>query len=191
MGKNPKKEYIMFVDETDPTTTNDYFCLSGLVIERNDYETNIIQKVNQLKIKHFQKSDIVFHYTEIKNNRGDFINFKEATIRNKFYMDLVNLFESLNTTIISTYFNKKHMKNSYGKCAVSDYDVALKYILENFVHFLKEKNGDGMVIMESRVFNQNASLQNTFYNYLKNGSELFTSETIKYHLKCLGFLVKK
>lgn len=30
--KKPKTEYIMFVDETDPTATGNYFCLSGVII---------------------------------------------------------------------------------------------------------------------------------------------------------------
>jgi len=51
------------------------------------------------------------------------------------------------------------MKATYGKCAVSDYDVAFKTLLENFVHFLRNNNGDGMIIMESRLFNENANLQ--------------------------------
>ena len=185
-----KEEYIMFMDETDPNSGNDYFCLSGMIIKRSEYEDTLTKKINELKKKHFNSSDIVFHYTDMKNNKNDFKMFKEATIRNKFYVDFVNILRVSNITIISAYFNKEHMKESYGKCAVSDYDVAFKSVLENFLQFLVENNGDGMIVMESRLFNENANLQNTFYQYLNNGSELFSSDTAKYHLKCLGFLVK-
>lgn len=185
-----KEEYIMFMDETDPSSGSNYFCLSGMIIKRSEYEDILTKKINELKKKHFNSSDIVFHYTEMKNNKNDFKIFKDAIIRNKFYVDFVNILKASNITIISAYFNKEHMKESYGKCAVSDYDVAFKSVLENFLQFLVENNGDGMIIMESRLFNENANLQNTFYQYLNNGSELFSSDTAKYHLKCLGFLVK-
>ena len=105
-------------------------------------------------------------------------------------MDFVNILQSSDITILSSYFDKNDMKATYGKCAVSDYDVAFKTLLENFVHFLRNNNGDGMVIMESRLFNENANLQNTFYQYINMGSELFSSSIVKYHLKCLGFVVK-
>lgn len=185
-----KEEYIMFMDETDPNSVNDYFCLSGMIIKRNEYEDILIKKINELKQKHFNNSDVVFHYTDMKNNKNDFKIFKDATIRNRFYVDFVNILRTSNITIISSYFNKEHMKKSYGKCAVSDYDVAFKSVLENFLQFLVENNGDGMIIMESRLFNENANLQNTFYQYINCGSELFSPYTVKYHLKCLGFLVK-
>lgn len=185
-----KEEYIMFMDETDPSSGSNYFCLSGMIIKRSEYEDILTKKINELKKKHFNSSDIVFHYTEMKNNKNDFKIFKDAIIRNKFYVDFVNILKASNITIISAYFNKEYMKESYGKCAVSDYDVAFKSVLENFLQFLVENNGDGMIIMESRLFNENANLQNTFYQYLNNGSELFSSDTAKYHLKCLGFLVK-
>lgn len=188
--KKPKTEYIMFVDETDPTATGNYFCLSGVIIQRNDYENNFVDRINRLKKTHFNDCDIIFHYTEMKNNRNNFKIFKDPIKRNKFYMDFVNILQSSDITILSSYFDKNDMKATYGKCAVSDYDVAFKTLLENFVHFLRNNNGDGMIIMESRLFNENANLQNTFYQYINMGSELFSSSIVKYHLKCLGFVVK-
>lgn len=185
-----RTEYIMFVDETDTCNGSEYFCLSGIIIKRSEYEDIIIKNVNKLKEKHFNNSNIVFHYTEMKNNDREFSILQDANVRNKFYIDFVKLLNASNITILSSYFNKEHMIKTYGRCAVSDYDVAFKTILENFVHFLHKNYGDGMVVMESRLFNENANLQNTFYQYINNGSELFSSKIIKYHLKCLGFLVK-
>lgn len=180
----------MFIDETDKTNKSKYFCLSGIIFKRSEYEDTIVSKVNELKNKHFGRTDIIFHYTDMKNNKREFEIFQDNNIRNKFYMDLVKLFKNCDCTILSTYFNKSNMKQLFGKCAISDYDVAFKHILENYTHYLRNKNGEGMIIMESRLLQQNSFLQNTFYNYINNGSELFSSEIIKRHLKCLGFIVK-
>ena len=36
-------EYIMFVDETDPNAAGNYFCLSGVIVKRNEYENNLVK----------------------------------------------------------------------------------------------------------------------------------------------------
>lgn len=184
---NPTEEFIMFVDEA---TNNGIFCLSGIIIERSYYEDIVIKEINDIKNNFFEKTDIIFHYTEIKKSHKDFIRLTDPDIRNKFYMVLKKFFKNSQTTVISTYFYMDHMKNLYGKCCTSQYNVAFKYLIENYVHFLSEHNGNGMIMMESRLLNENSFLQKSFYDYLTNGSELFSSKTISSYLKCLGFTVK-
>jgi len=61
----PKDEYILFADETKKTPKNPYFCFTGFIIKRCDYEDILVSKINDLKQKHFGKTDIIFHYTDI------------------------------------------------------------------------------------------------------------------------------
>lgn len=184
------EEYIMFVDETNNTNKNPLFCLSGFIIPRSYYEDVLIEKVNELKMKYFNNEHVIFHFSEIRNNKGEFEILKDPVTRNKFYTDFVNIIKQSPSQIIAVYFNKTHMNNTYGKCANSNYDVAFKELLQIYVHFLKTNKATGMVIVESRTFQQNAMLQDTFYNYLKFGSELFKSVDVSSYLKCLGFIVK-
>lgn len=85
MTKNKNlTEYILFADETNKTPKNPYFCFAGLIIKRCDYEDILISKINELKQKYFGKTDVIFHYTDMKNNKGDFSTFVDSNIRNKF-----------------------------------------------------------------------------------------------------------
>ena len=95
VNKTPNKiEYILFLDETDPNNGSEYFCLSGIIVKRNEYEDVIIKNVNKLKEKHFGNSSIVFHYTEMKNNIREFKIFKDAIIseNRNFFGFFISLF---------------------------------------------------------------------------------------------------
>ena len=185
-----KSEYIMFVNETNKTNESDIFCLSGLIIKRSDYENNIISQLNNLKTKYFGKTNIIFHYTKMKKPKYNYPELTDPITRNQFYMDLVKIFNNNSITIVSSYFNKTYMNTLYDELTYSDYNVAFKYLIESFMHFLKKNNGSGMIIMESRLFSQNQMLQKTFNDYINNGSELFKANVIEKYIRCLGFIVK-
>lgn len=185
-----KSEYIMFVDETNKTNKSDIFCLSGLIVKRSDYENKIISQINNLKLKYFDKTDIVFHYTKMKKPKYSYPELTDPVTRNSFYMDLLKIFNDNSITIVSSYFNKTYMNDLYDELTYSDYNVAFKYLIESFMHFLKKNNGDGMIIMESRLFSQNQTLQKTFNDYINNGSELFKADVVRNYIRCLGFIVK-
>lgn len=184
-----KEEYIMFVDETNKTNSSNYFCLAGVVIKRSDYSDKIVPQINRLKTSYLGTTDDVLHYTDIK--KGKCSKLKDAVIRNKFFMDLKKIIGDNDITILATYFNKIHMSQIFNKCNISDYNVAFRNLIENYVHFLTKNNGHGMIVMESRSLNENSFLQKTFYQYIQNGSEYFNSSTISGALKCLGFTIKE
>ena len=69
-------EYILFVDETLKTSKNPYFCMSGICVKRNYYEDFLTNEINSLKKRHFNPTDVVFHYSEMNNL--DIIRFKRV-----------------------------------------------------------------------------------------------------------------
>lgn len=74
---------------------------------------------------------------------------------------------------------------------INFYNIAFVEIIRNYIHFLKENNGIGSIIIESRSFRQNAALQNDYYQFIKNGSWFYSAEDFQKHLSSLGFIVKK
>ena len=66
------EEYLLFADETKPTKSNPFFCFAGVSIQRKYYEDTFIPQINALKQKHFGKTDIVFHFSDMKKNRKEF-----------------------------------------------------------------------------------------------------------------------
>ena len=187
---NVRTEYIMFVDETNPTNSCENFCIAGLIVKRKEYEDSIVKQTNSLKTDVFGITNVILHSTEVKRRKNSFDKLNNKESRISFYEKLKKIYSDNDITLLAVYFHKKKMKDLYQQCTISDYDVAFKHLLENFVHFLNKNNGDGMVVVESRTFNQNSRLQKTFYNYLNLGSDIYNHETIEKSLKCLGFIVK-
>lgn len=77
-------ECILFVDETKPTNNNPYFCFAGMIITKQCYKDELIPNINRLKKQYFDTS-IVFHFSEMKKNRGCFSKLQNAEFRNKFW----------------------------------------------------------------------------------------------------------
>ena len=50
------------------------------------------------------------------------------------------------------------MKELYKNSGTTNYDIAYRHLLENYMHFLKEKNGVGAICIESRTFKENMFL---------------------------------
>lgn len=185
-----KTEYILFADETKKTPQNAYFCFAGLIIKRCDYEDILVPQINELKQKHFGKTDIVFHYTDMKNNKGEFASFVDSTIRNKFWTDFVNIIKSIDFTTIGVYFDQTMMKELYDNSGTTNYDIAYRHLLENYMHFLKEKNGVGSICIESRTFKENMFLQRNHFDYIEKGSTYYSNKNTSDHLATIGFIIK-
>ena len=184
------EEYILFVDETKKTSHNPYFCMSGVCFKRSYYEDIVVTKVNDLKKKHFDDTSIIFHYSDMNNKKNGFEVFRDGKVRQKFWTDYSNVLGKLNFTTFGVYFNQDDMKNIYGKGRSSNYDIAFVALLKNYLHFLKSVNGIGSICIESRGFNENAILQQSYYNYLNTGSMFFPSNIYEQHLSSIGFIVK-
>lgn len=183
-------EYILFADETKKTPSNPYFCFAGFVIKRTDYENILIPKINQLKEKHLETTDIILHYTDIKNNKGPFSVFQNSTKRNHFWQDFVSIIKSVDIHILGVYFDQNIMNEVYGKGATTYYDIAYRHLLENYMHFLKSKNGIGSVCIESRTFKENMFLERNHFDYTSTGSIYFSSKDTSTHMATIEFVIK-
>lgn len=185
-----KEEYILFADETKKTPQNPYFCFAGLIIKRCDYEDVLVPKINNLKEKHFGRTDIIFHYTDMKNNKGEFSGFRDSSIRNKFWTEFVNIIKTINFHTIGVYFDQNLMKELYKNGGTTNYDIAYRHLLENYMHFLKEHDGVGSICIESRTFKENMFLQRNHFDYIEKGSIYYSSKNTSDHLATIGFVIK-
>lgn len=189
MAQN-QTEYILFADETKKTPQNLYFCFAGLIIKRSDYESILVPKINELKQKHFGKTDVIFHYTDMKNNRGDFVTFVDSTTRNKFWTEFIKIIKQIDFTTMGVYFDQNMMKELYGSGGTTNYDIAYRHLLENYMHFLKENDGVGSICIESRTFKENMFLQKNHFDYIEKGSIYYDNKKTSKHLATIGFIIK-
>ncbi|MCL2486388.1 MAG: DUF3800 domain-containing protein [Oscillospiraceae bacterium] len=181
----------MFADETFKGPANPYFCFAGYIAKRSDYADRLIPEINALKEKHFGNTKVIMHYTEMKSNKGDFSGFKDSATRNKFYTDFVEVLSSFDITIIGVYYDEKLMKSAFGKGGKTNYDIAFRHLLENYLHFLKGVGGIGSICIESRTFNENMYLQSNYFEYINSGSIYYSPDDTKKHLASIGFIAKE
>ena len=185
------EEYLLFADECKPTKYCPYFCFSGISIERKYYEDTLINEVNKLKKKYFGKTDIVFHFTDMKKNRKDFFILQDPTIRDNFWKEYITLISNIPMDILGVYFSDANMAELYKSNKHTNYDIGFYALLDNYVHYLKAKNICGQICIESRTLKENSYLQNTYYEYLKNGSIYFSKADTSKYLTSLGFIIKE
>ena len=184
------KDYLLFVDETKSDKYHPNFCFAGIVVEREYYEKILVKDVNNLKIKHLGKSDIIFHFSDMKKNRNDFSIFINEEKRNDFWTDYVQLLKGANFDIIGVYFNDEKMSQLQHGTSKGNYNIGFYALLDNFMHYLKDQEGHGQICVESRSFNENRYLLDVFYKYQQNGSIYFDESEIKKYLSSIGFIVK-
>lgn len=185
-----KQDYLLFVDETKPTIHSSIFCLAGIVVERSYYEKTLVKNVSDLKVKYFGKSDIIFHFSDMKKNRGDFSSLFNETLRENFWTDYVSLINDASFDILGVYFDNNKMNCLQHGKQKSNYNIAFYSLLDNFMHYLLDKNAYGQICVESRTLNENRYLFDVFYKYQQNGSIFFMENQIKQYLSSIGFTVK-
>lgn len=184
------KDYLLFVDETKPDKYQPNFCFAGISVEREYYERTLSKDVSNLKMKHFGKSDVIFHFSDMKKNRNDFSVLQDENTRKKFWEDYINLLHDAQFDIIGIYFNDEKMSQLQHGKSKNNYNIGFYALLDIYMHYLTDKDGYGQICVESRTLNENRYLLDVFYKYQQNGSIYFAEMDIKKHLSSIGFTVK-
>ncbi len=184
-------DYILFLDEANVTSTNPFFCLGGIIIKRDEYENTLIPAVNDLKIKYFSNTSILFHYTDMKKNKGDFGIFLDGDIRSDFWHEFNKMLNGIHFVTIGTYLEYKTFQEAFKPVKNKHYAVAFIDLMNNYVTYLKEQRAMGSIILESRQWKENADIQKVFHNILINGTNLYSPEECSRYLSTIGFIVKK
>lgn len=189
-------QYTLFLDESGDhslvTIDDEYpvFSLAGCVFENEYYHMEAINVIDELKIRYWGDSDIIFHYREMRKRIGKYRNLKNFHIRKSFYDDLYDMLIDLDFKIISSVIDKKGLVAQYFY-PVSPYDLTFTFIIERFQHFLKRNDATGTIIIESRENSQNEHLKRLYNKTLLKGTSYLQGVDISEYIKGLEFVQKK
>ena len=184
--------YILFLDEANPAKPkNPFFCLAGMIIKRDVYENTLIHEINQLKMKYFSDTSIIFHYADMKKNVNEFSIFQNEGTRTAFWLEFNKVLANIDFITIGTYLQYDDFKKVYGFGKNKHYDIAFTRLINNYITFLKRNNDMGAIVIESRQWKENSDIQELFTNILSNGTDMYTAEECKKYLSTLGFFIKK
>lgn len=183
-------EYYLFLDETKPNAHGKYFALGGYAISRNDYENILIPELSKIKYNNMPDCNLPLHLYDMRKNIKGFEFLKNNEVRNKLYNEIKELIRKLDITVFVASINTSRYKDMYYNHLNDVYDITLQTILENFVHFLIEKDATGSFFIESRNEKENKYLQICYYRLLSGGTLYIDSKTIMDKLSVLSFPLK-
>lgn len=176
------EKYTMFLDESSdkdkgillvagfaiPNSQLDLFSKSILDVKRIIWEDDYIENNNT-----------ILHCTELKTiysnrrnpdlyryiNRAEYKVFKKMDhihikdIYDKVYIKLSEIIKTFDITVFGCKVDEtkfKYLFETSQKILEDPYNMALQVIIENFTHFLNNKNGVGYIVYESRNAENNA-----------------------------------
>lgn len=190
--------YRMFLDESgdhnlkviDPN--HPVFALVGCVFEENYYKGAANKKVNDLKIKYFNSTEVILHSRDVrKQETKPFLILRQKEVRENFYQDLNNLITNLYLTVITSVIDKNKLREQYGNHSSNPYYLSLGFIMERYAIHLREKGGTGLMIIESRNPTDDNLLYIAYSKIMLQGTGFMKADEFQKRIKDLVFIPKK
>ena len=167
------------------------FLLACCIFEEAYYEEIFINQVKELKIKHFNDPNIIFHSRDIRKWQNQFKCLGDINKRSDFYKDLDNLIKNSKFKIIASAINKDKLIQLYGPRADNPYNMSLSFILERSIFYTDNIGCSSVgIIAESRGKKEDNHLFTQYQLILSNGTRYITNERFKNKIKSFKFINK-
>jgi hypothetical protein len=143
-------EYIIYVDESgDHGLRNinpDYpvFVLAFCIIHKQDYLTQIVPKLQELKFRYFGHDMVVLHEAEIRKSRKTFDILLNPNVRRDFMGDLSAIIENSPFTLVASCIMKEEFSKKHGVDG-NPYHVAMEFGLERVFMELQSRGQRGQL----------------------------------------------
>lgn len=167
-------KYMVFVDEAGDHNLDKWsshfplFVLAFCVIEKSHYCDFVLPSINKLKLKYFNKTNIILHERDIRKQIGCFSSLIEKDTQSQFMNDINNLMINTQFTVISTVIRKQYFVDKY-KYPAHPYHLATGMCLDRLTRFLEENNEKKhtVVTFEARGKKEDNELHKTFETLAK------------------------
>lgn len=197
-----KRRYRLYIDESGNSDlghcdnpNHRFLSLCGVIIELDYVQNTLNEEMNELKTFFFGKpidKPIIFHRSDMTNQRNQFRILKNSEIREMFDASLVDYLKKWQFTVLSVLIDKQAFINQYLAWRENPYHYCLMMMLERYCHFLKSHNGVGDVLIESRGKKDDIPLSKHYKHLYEHGTnfmkasffqEVLTSREIKIKTK--------
>ncbi len=111
------------------------FVLAGCIFDFDYYNKVAEPSINELKIKHFGRSDIILRSYDIRKQKGEFAMLVDYKKRVQFYEDINQTIDRLEFVVIAVAINKFRYINQYVN-PINPYDLCFRFILERVIMYL-------------------------------------------------------
>ena len=182
----------MFLDETGDhsldkiDTSYPVFALAGCVFDLDYYSKIAEPKINEFKMKHFGRIDVVLRSYDIRKQKGDFACLIDKKKRDSFIADMNILISSLDFKIISAAIHKSKFKDQYYD-PHNPYNLCFQFILERAVMFLGRSTETMLFRVESREYHNDKKLAEVYEKFRAADGGFFKKDEIQSKLVDLSF----
>ena len=175
-----------------------YLSLTGVIFDTDYAGKFLTPKIEELKVKHFGShpdEPVILHRKEIINYKFPFHSLKDEKKRKEFSIEFLNFLDLLDFKVITVIIDKLEHSKKYEIWKYDPYHYCLEVITERFYFFLKENNGNGDLMIESRGGKEDKRLKKSFRRIMDEGTnfikpdllnKLITSKELKVKPKYLN-----
>lgn len=141
------------------------FVLVFVVLEKSTYAAGVQSAITDLKFRHFGHDQIILHERDIRRQSGAFAKFQaNATLRDAFIDEIIELVRSLEATVISAVIHKGRLEQRYAE-PFDPYTIALTLCMERLAGVLRKREQTGKtvhIVFESRGTKEDQVLELAF-----------------------------
>lgn len=167
---------IMFLDESGDHSlvaskidkSYPMFVLAGCIFDFDYYNKVVEPSINDLKIKHFGRSDIILRSYNIRKQKEEFAALVDYKKRIQFYEDINKTLGGFEFVIIAAAINKLTHIDQYVTPA-NPYNLCFRFILERAVMFLGRNTENMILRAESRESHNDKQLAAIYENFRQKG----------------------
>ena len=177
-----EQEYLVFIYEDlsiFPTLT-----ITALVIPTKIYKDSTMPGLDIIKEKYFKNKVVSFHSREIRRKTDQFKIFLNEEIYNDFKVDMINLIEKSQISIVSASINKVKLLEKTiafeafsggAKYNIGDlYLMTVNFVLERLAQLIGSSTAK--IIFEERGREESKKIQAMLESAKKNGTFYKTKE---------------
>ena len=155
-----------------------FLSLSGVVIEREHLKNVIKPEMEELKSRFQSDPDepVIFHRKEIINFRGPFRILRDKNVRKWFDKSLLSALKDWQYTVITVIIDKLEHKQQYQTWQFHPYHYCIQVLLERFILFLRENDGTGDAMVESRGGAEDDKLKKSYSRLFERGTDFISAK---------------
>lgn len=184
--------YRIYIDETgnhdmghadDPNQR--FLGLTGVILEKEYREKTLKPEMDALKREFFGeegKSPVIFHRKEMVNKRPPFEALRDEETHQAFDKALLLRLREWEYHLITVVIDKKAHRDKYTIWHYHPYHYCLEVLTERFVLFLKEKNAQGDVLVESRGMQEDKKLKKSYRRLYEQGTNFIGAALFQNYL---------
>lgn len=149
--------------------------------------------MTEMKRRHFETDPddpVILHRSDIVNRRGSFAVLKDKGRHAAYNEDVLIVLTRWNYTVVSALIDKLTHREQYSVWQYDPYHYCLRVLLERYSLMLREVNGTGDVMAESRGGREDTRLKKSYTRIFDEGTEYVSATVLRKALTSRNLKVK-